>query len=181
MINYYSILQIANFSSLSEVKKAFRKLAIIYHPDKYDGSTDKFLSIYEAYSFLSDINNKKDYDERLGELLKNSKEVPPSSFIKFKNEEFQKKKEAFQSFNSDELDVFFRIIKGKIPDLFFSFFLLGIGGFFIIMSFSAPESIIGTLLGLALGTPLAIVGIRDVSLVLKIKDFKKTYPIIRDA
>lgn len=170
-----------NFSNQTEVKKAFRKLAVIYHPDKYKGSSEKFLSIYEAYSYLSDSDKKRDYDKELSEFLEKKYETPSTNYNKFVNEEFERKKEVFNSLNSEELEIFFRIIKGNIPDIFFSLFLLGIGGFFIVMSFSAPESFAGTILGLVIGIPLTIVGIRDVSLVLKIKEFKKTYPLVKDA
>lgn len=180
MINYYSILEIKNFSSLGEIKKAFRKLAIIYHPDKYNGSPDKFLLIYEAYSYLSDFQKKKYYDKELNDFLNTSNETSLVFNKRIVNEEFRKRKEAFHSFDKEELDIFFRIIKGKIPDLFFSFILLGIGGFSIVMSFIAPESFTGTVLGLAIGTPLLIVGLRDIGLILRMKEFKKTYPILKD-
>lgn len=181
MINYYSILQIQDFSSQAQIKSAFRKLAILYHPDKYNGSSEKFLNIYEAYSFLSNPATKETYDKALNDYLNHNHQTLANNKYKFNYDDVIKNKEIYQSFSREELDIFFKLIKGRIPDLSFSIFFLGLGLFFVVMSFSAPETYVGTILGLAFGIPLTIVGLRDFSLILKIKEFKKTYPIIKDA
>ncbi len=59
--NYYEILGIDKKADKDEVKKAFRKLAQKYHPDK-GGSEDKFKEITEAYSVLSDDKKRREYD-----------------------------------------------------------------------------------------------------------------------
>jgi molecular chaperone DnaJ len=59
--NYYDILGIDKKANKDEVKKAFRKLAQKYHPDK-GGSEDKFKEITEAYSILSDDTKRREYD-----------------------------------------------------------------------------------------------------------------------
>jgi molecular chaperone DnaJ len=59
--NYYDILGIDKKANKEEVKKAFRKLAQKYHPDK-GGSEDKFKEITEAYSILSDDTKRREYD-----------------------------------------------------------------------------------------------------------------------
>ena len=63
--NYYDILGVSNNASHDEIKKAYRRLSLIHHPDK-NGNTedDKFKELNEAYSILSDINIKKQYDNR---------------------------------------------------------------------------------------------------------------------
>lgn len=66
----YSILGLQHGASIDEVKKAFKKLAIQYHPDKQQGKSDaekkaaedKFKEINEAYSVLSDPDKKQEYD-----------------------------------------------------------------------------------------------------------------------
>lgn len=68
-LNPYEILKIPNCSDISIVKKAFKELALIYHPDK-GGDKDKFEIIYKAYNFLSDENKKSDWD-----YIYNKKEV----------------------------------------------------------------------------------------------------------
>jgi curved DNA-binding protein len=63
--DYYKILGINKSASPAEVKKAYRKLALKYHPDKTKGDKaleDKFKKISEAYAVLSDPEKKKQYD-----------------------------------------------------------------------------------------------------------------------
>jgi molecular chaperone DnaJ len=62
MKDYYQILGIDKKASKDEVKKAFRKLAHQYHPDKKGGSEEKFKEINEAYSVLSDDKKRAEYD-----------------------------------------------------------------------------------------------------------------------
>jgi len=63
MSDYYSVLGLPKSASLDEIKKAYKKLALKYHPDKQTGSdTEKFKEISEAYSILSDPNKKSLYD-----------------------------------------------------------------------------------------------------------------------
>ena len=55
--DYYEVLGIQKGASDDEIKKAFRKLAVKYHPDKNPGdkaAEEKFKEINEAYSVLSD-------------------------------------------------------------------------------------------------------------------------------
>lgn len=63
--DYYKILGIDKKASASEIKKAYRKLALKYHPDKTKGDKaleDKFKKISEAYAVLSDSEKKNQYD-----------------------------------------------------------------------------------------------------------------------
>lgn len=61
--DYYEILGISRNSSSDEVKKAYRKLAHQYHPDKAGGNEEKFKEINEAYSVLSDNKKRAQYDQ----------------------------------------------------------------------------------------------------------------------
>ncbi|MBI5079125.1 DnaJ domain-containing protein [Candidatus Wolfebacteria bacterium] len=63
MNDYYKILGINKGASEEEVKKAFRKLAHKYHPDKKGGDDKKFKEINEAYQTLSDKNKREQYDQ----------------------------------------------------------------------------------------------------------------------
>lgn len=60
--DYYNILGIEKGSSRDEVKKAFRKLAAKYHPDKKTGDEKKYKEITEAYAVLGDEKKKAEYD-----------------------------------------------------------------------------------------------------------------------
>lgn len=63
--NYYDILEVSKTATQEEIKKAYRKLALKYHPDKNPddkSSEDKFKKIAEAYEVLSDETKKKNYD-----------------------------------------------------------------------------------------------------------------------
>ncbi len=60
--DYYQILGIEKKASADDVKKAFRKLAHKYHPDKGDGDETKFKEISEAYSVLSNEKKRQEYD-----------------------------------------------------------------------------------------------------------------------
>lgn len=61
--DYYEILGISKGASADEVKKAFRKLAVQYHPDKEGGNEAKFKEINEAYEVLKDPSKRQRYDQ----------------------------------------------------------------------------------------------------------------------
>jgi curved DNA-binding protein len=70
--DYYKILGVPKSATTEEIKKAFRKLAVKYHPDKNAGnkeSEEKFKEISEANEVLSDPEKRKKYDT-LGENWK---------------------------------------------------------------------------------------------------------------
>jgi len=60
--DYYNVLGIDKKASKDDVKKAFRKLAHKYHPDKGGTDESKFKEITEAYSVLSDDKKRREYD-----------------------------------------------------------------------------------------------------------------------
>ncbi len=60
--DFYEVLGLQKGASKDEVKKAFRKLAAIHHPDKKTGNEEKFKLISEAYSVLGDDKKKAEYD-----------------------------------------------------------------------------------------------------------------------
>lgn len=62
MKDYYKILGVEKNASEEEVKKAFRKLAHAYHPDKSGGDEAKFKEVSEAYAVLSDKKKRAQYD-----------------------------------------------------------------------------------------------------------------------
>ena len=64
--DYYEVLGVEKSASEAEIKKAYRKLAIQYHPDKNPGdkeAEEKFKEAAEAYSVLSDKDKRSRYDQ----------------------------------------------------------------------------------------------------------------------
>lgn len=69
-VNLYAVLSLQNDASLDAIKKAYRKLALVYHPDKHTHSSDKmkedastkFQQVGFAYSVLCDATRRARYD-----------------------------------------------------------------------------------------------------------------------
>ena len=64
--DYYDVLGVSKSASDSELKKAFKKLAMKYHPDRNpddDSAAEKFKEAAEAYDVLSDPQKKSTYDQ----------------------------------------------------------------------------------------------------------------------
>ncbi len=86
MIDYYNILGIEFGVDFEEIKKAYKKKALEFHPDKNKGEKyyeEKFIEIQNAYNILKDSNTKEEYDkqyqfsiEHLIYNVKNFKSLP---------------------------------------------------------------------------------------------------------
>lgn len=61
--DFYEVLGVGKGASDDEIKKAFRKLAVKYHPDKEGGDEVKFKEINEAYEVLKDSKKRQRYDQ----------------------------------------------------------------------------------------------------------------------
>ena len=64
-MNYYEILEVAKDASEEEIKKSYKRLALLYHPDKNRGneeSSEKFKKIAEAYGVLGTKDKREQYD-----------------------------------------------------------------------------------------------------------------------
>ncbi len=88
MINYYHILGLTENATPEEIKAAFKKLAVQYHPDKHPGRSDmeeKFKEINQAHQVLSDPYEKTRFDLKLkyqqfSESHQGSHQPPPYTY-----------------------------------------------------------------------------------------------------
>ncbi len=64
--DYYVALEVERDASVDEIKKAYRKLALQYHPDRNPGdksAEDRFKTVTEAYEVLADPDKRRMYDQ----------------------------------------------------------------------------------------------------------------------
>ncbi|XP_070496123.1 dnaJ homolog subfamily B member 6 isoform X2 [Chironomus tepperi] len=77
MVDYYKILEVSKSATEPEIKKAYKKLALKYHPDKNPNNAEeankKFREISEAYQVLSDATKRKIYDDAKSGRYQSSK------------------------------------------------------------------------------------------------------------
>lgn len=102
--DYYNILGIQKNASDEEIKKAYKKLAIKYHPDKNKGNKiaeEKFKEINEAYEILSSPDKKRNYDA-LG-----------STNFNENNDHFEREFNSSRFSNFEDLDFFSKIFTGS--------------------------------------------------------------------
>lgn len=97
MDEYYQILGLSPGADKEEVKRAYRKLAMKYHPDVNPGKEDKFMEILEAYEYLTGIRKAKakrklTWEERqkLEELMKKVAEQKAREKYKERVRQFRK-------------------------------------------------------------------------------------------
>lgn len=91
--NHYLTLRVTNTSSKSDIKKAYRKLALEFHPDRNRNSDahEKFIEINEAYLILSDEEARIKYDREFYAFYKTSN-----------NEKFTNNKENFSNHSNQD-------------------------------------------------------------------------------
>jgi curved DNA-binding protein CbpA len=69
MTTYYDILELRQDASLTDIKKAYRRLAMLHHPDRNRGNEEQatliFQKVSEAYEVLSEETKRKEYDDAL--------------------------------------------------------------------------------------------------------------------
>lgn len=88
MSDYYKILGVTKDSNQIQIRKAFRKLALQYHPDKNKNSEEskqKFMEIVKAYEILSDEKARERYDSDTvnNKNMQKFNWTPPADFANF--------------------------------------------------------------------------------------------------
>ena len=89
--DYYDVLGVNKNASPEDLKSAYRKLAVKYHPDKNPGDTkaeDKFKEASEAYGILSDKAKKQHYDNFGNAAFENGGGRPGGGFGGFSGADF---------------------------------------------------------------------------------------------
>jgi molecular chaperone DnaJ len=84
--DYYEVLSVSRTAGVDEIKKAYRKLAVQYHPDKNPGSAEaeeKFKEVSEAYGVLSDDTKRARYDRYGHAGMGGATNIDPSQFTDF--------------------------------------------------------------------------------------------------
>lgn len=88
MSDYYKILGVTRDFDQIQLRKAFRKLALQYHPDKNKNSEEskqKFMEIVQAYEVLSDEKSRERYDSNIinDKNFEKFNWTPPADFANF--------------------------------------------------------------------------------------------------
>lgn len=86
MKDYYYFLGISQDASAEDIKKAYRKLSLKYHPDKNDNDdffSERFREVQEAYETLTDTDRRKLYDQNLSTQRRNIKSILPPKIKSF--------------------------------------------------------------------------------------------------
>jgi len=117
MKDYYKTLKIKQNSTETEIKKAFRTLAIKYHPDKNEGDsnfTKFFIEIKEAYDILIDKEKRKEFDLKYNsyygaEQSESGKSENSKTYKQPENEKQQERKTTVnnEEFNYEPINIFF--------------------------------------------------------------------------
>jgi curved DNA-binding protein CbpA len=181
--NYYKILGIRSDAKKDEIKKAYRKLALEFHPDKNKSADahEKFISINEAYLILYDEEAREKYDKEYFMIFELKKDSTDTS--DFKETYNRHNKESNNRFNDEVLnnwvksareqaeryakmafEEFYRLFKSFFKELIFQIsnvILIIIGAIFFIYGSTVLFDGLNNssaFLSLIIGVPLLFVG-----------------------
>lgn len=105
MKNHYQTLGIKRDASIEDIKKAYRKLAQKFHPDKNEGDEffeERFKEIQEAYEILSDSSRKINYDNEYDTffIIKHNKDSAHTNKEEY-NHDTEEEQERIKKSNAD--------------------------------------------------------------------------------
>jgi len=92
MKDYYYFLGVSQDASAEDIKKAYRKLSMKYHPDKNDNDDFfelRFREVQEAYEVLIDVDRRKSYDNQFNSVQRNIKSTLPPKIQKFHSDKIR--------------------------------------------------------------------------------------------
>ncbi|MGD9877574.1 DnaJ domain-containing protein [Desulfococcus sp.] len=77
--SYFAVLGVTTDASFEEIRSAYRRLAKTYHPDHFEGDSEAFRQIQEAYTVLGDAQRRKAYEKNL-KSQPHRRESQPASY-----------------------------------------------------------------------------------------------------
>lgn len=157
MKDYYKILGVSKTASVAELKKQFRKKALLLHPDKSGRDTkDEFIELFEAYEMLVDPKKRERYDLIYDWIGTPTAEVNENELIKTVVAIHERGAGYARSFSKFNSEVIFYIV----IDLLFSNFMLGAVALIIVGIFTVGKGVINFKLDyFIIGLALTSVGI----------------------
>jgi DnaJ-class molecular chaperone len=66
--SYFAILGISSGATADEIRSAYRRLAKEFHPDRYEGGSERFRDIQEAYSVLGNTRRRREYERKISKV-----------------------------------------------------------------------------------------------------------------
>src|SRR5210317_631759 len=66
--SYFAILGISSGATADEIRSAYRRLAKEFHPDRYEGDSERFRDIQEAYSVLGNSRRRREYERKISKV-----------------------------------------------------------------------------------------------------------------
>jgi cation transport ATPase len=116
--NLYEIMGLARYASIGEVRAAFRRLAVLYHPDKNPGDAaaeERFKTISAAYDILGDETRKRNYDLKLTGIYTYVKTESPEEKLRQRKEQGQRRRQQKQKIEEAEIKQAYTEAQKKIP------------------------------------------------------------------
>ena len=110
MKDYYYFLGVKNTASTEEIKKAYRKLSLKYHPDKNDNDeffSQRFQEIHEAYEILGNDDSRRFYDQNSSRFDRSNRSNLPASIKSFSSNKIRAQlgEEIILKWNTNNADI----------------------------------------------------------------------------
>jgi DnaJ-class molecular chaperone len=136
--DYYKILGVTKDSNQTQIRKAFRKLALQHHPDKNKNSEEskhKFMEIVKAYEILSDEKSRERYDSNTisDKNIQGFNWTPPADFANFYSYENLKKEYNENQISGGMWEISEKANAGLWKATFILLASLGLVSFFILL------------------------------------------------
>ncbi|MCG8883930.1 DnaJ domain-containing protein [Tenacibaculum finnmarkense] len=131
MKNYYQILGLKNNASQEEIKKAYKKLALKFHPDKNNGDTffeQMFREIKDAYDVLSNPRSKGEFDIKLNNITNRTyRNTEPNNYRgnQYKRKSYQEQPKNKSRNKTEKVNYKLHIILFSIIGITISYFING--------------------------------------------------------